>query len=53
MGVDILFNIGHTIAMEKFGDKVVMIDAFDDIDFGKIAKICAIELKKKNIGKIS
>jgi 2-(3-amino-3-carboxypropyl)histidine synthase len=27
LGVDILFNIGHTIAMEKFGDKVIMIDA--------------------------
>jgi 2-(3-amino-3-carboxypropyl)histidine synthase len=53
LGVDILFNIGHTIAMEKFGDKVVMIDAFDDVDFGKIAKICAIKLKKKNFSKIS
>jgi 2-(3-amino-3-carboxypropyl)histidine synthase len=52
LGVDILFNIGHTIAMEKFGDKVVMIDAFDDVDFSKIATKCAIELKKK-FNKIS
>lgn len=52
LGVDILFNIGHTIAMEKFGDKVVMIDAFDDVDFSKIATRCAIELKK-NFKKIS
>jgi 2-(3-amino-3-carboxypropyl)histidine synthase len=52
LGVDILFNIGHTIAMEKFGDKVVMIDAFDDVDFTKIATRCAIELKK-NFNKIS
>lgn len=52
LGVDILFNIGHTIAMEKFGDKVVMIDAFDDVDFSKIATRCAIELKK-NFRKIS
>ena len=52
LGVDILFNIGHTIAMEKFGDKVVMIDAFDDVDFSKIATRCAIELMK-NFKKIS
>lgn len=53
LGVDILFNIGHTIAMEKFGDKVVMIDAFDDVDFSEIASRCAIELKMKNFNKIS
>jgi 2-(3-amino-3-carboxypropyl)histidine synthase len=53
LGVDILFNIGHTISMENFGDKVIMVDAFDDIDFGKIAKRCAIELKKKKFKKIS
>jgi 2-(3-amino-3-carboxypropyl)histidine synthase len=53
LGVDILFNIGHTISMENFGEKVVMVDAFDDVDFGKIAKRCAIELKKKKFKKIS
>ena len=53
LGVDILFNIGHTIAMEKFGDKVIMIDAFDDIDFSKIAKRCAVDLRKNNFKKIS
>lgn len=52
LGVDMLFNIGHTIAMEKFGEKVVLIDAFDDVDFSKIATRCAIELKK-NFNKIS
>ena len=52
LGVDILFNIGHTISMENFGNKVIMVDAFDDIDFSKIAKRCAIELKKKNFTKI-
>jgi 2-(3-amino-3-carboxypropyl)histidine synthase len=52
LGVDMLFNIGHTIAMEKFGEKVVLIDAFDDVDFSKIATRCAIELKK-NYNKIS
>ncbi len=53
LGVDILFNIGHTISMESFGNKVIMVDAFDDIDFGKIAKKCAVELKKKNFKIIS
>ncbi len=53
LGVDILFNIGHTISMENFGNKVIMVDAFDDIDFSKIAKKCAVELKKKNFKIIS
>jgi 2-(3-amino-3-carboxypropyl)histidine synthase len=53
LGVDILFNIGHTISMESFGKKVIMVDAFDDIDFSKIAKKCAVELKKKNFKIIS
>ncbi|HEX7032966.1 MAG TPA: diphthamide synthesis protein, partial [Nitrososphaera sp.] len=47
LGADILFNIGHTIAMETFGDKVVMIGAFDDISFDSVARKCATELKGK------
>ena len=47
LGADILFNIGHTIAIETFGDKVVMIGAFDDISFDSIAKKCAQELQGK------
>jgi 2-(3-amino-3-carboxypropyl)histidine synthase len=47
LGADILFNIGHTIAMETFGDKVVMIGAFDDISFDSIAEKCAKELQGK------
>src|SRR5688500_16761613 len=38
LGADILFNIGHTIAMETFGEKVVMVGAFDDISFDSVAK---------------
>ena len=53
LGVDILFNIGHTISMQNFGTKVIMIDAFDDIDFSKIATRCANELKEKKFKKIS
>jgi 2-(3-amino-3-carboxypropyl)histidine synthase len=47
LGTDILFNIGHTIAMETFGDKVVMIGAFDDISFESVAAKCAKELQGK------
>lgn len=55
LGVDILFNIGHTISMDTFGQKVVMINAFDDINFDKIAKKCATELKNqlKNISVLT
>lgn len=47
LGADILFNIGHTIAMETFGDKVVMIGAFDDISFDSVAIKCAEGLQGK------
>jgi 2-(3-amino-3-carboxypropyl)histidine synthase len=47
LGADILFNIGHTIAMETFGDKVVMIGAFDDISFDSVATKCAKDLQGK------
>jgi len=47
LGADILFNIGHTIAIETFGDKVVMIGAFDDISFDSISKKCAKGLQGK------
>jgi 2-(3-amino-3-carboxypropyl)histidine synthase len=53
VGADILFNIGHTISMNSFGDKVVMIDAYDDISFENIATKCALELKRQNIRNIS
>jgi 2-(3-amino-3-carboxypropyl)histidine synthase len=47
LSVDILFNIGHTIAMDTFGQKVMMIGAFDDISFDKVAKKCAKDLVEK------
>jgi 2-(3-amino-3-carboxypropyl)histidine synthase len=53
LGAEILFNIGHTISMEIFDEKVVMIDAFDDIIFDRIARKCALELKSKNYNSIS
>lgn len=47
LGVDILFNIGHTIAIEEFGDKVFMIAALDDISFDSVAGKCAKALAGK------
>jgi 2-(3-amino-3-carboxypropyl)histidine synthase len=45
LGADILFNIGHTIAMQSMGKKVVMIDAYDNVSFDKVARKCASELR--------
>jgi 2-(3-amino-3-carboxypropyl)histidine synthase len=45
--VDILFNIGHTIALDNFGNRVFMISAFDDISFDEVASKCADTLKSK------
>ena len=55
LNADILFNIGHTISLERFGDKVFMINAFDDISFDKVAIKCAndIEMKFKNISLVT
>jgi 2-(3-amino-3-carboxypropyl)histidine synthase len=45
VGADILFHIGHSISMNEFGDKVVFVDAFDDISFDSVIEKCATELK--------
>jgi len=51
LGVDILFNIGHTINTGTLG-RVKMIDAFDDISFDKVAQK-AVKLLKGKIISIS
>lgn len=47
LGAEILFNIGHTISIENFNEKVFMINAYDDISFEKIAEKCAKTLQKQ------
>lgn len=47
LGADILFSVGHTVALETFGDKVVMINAFDDVSFDKVARKFAADMKGK------
>ncbi len=47
LGADILFSVGHTVAMETFGDKVVMINAYDDVGFDKVARKFAANMRGK------
>lgn len=53
LGVDILFNIGHTISREAFGEKVIMINAYDDISFDRVARKCASSLQKEQYKTLS
>ena len=46
LGAEILFNIGHTIANEEFGERVIMINAYDDVSFDRVARKCASSLNK-------
>ena len=46
LGAEILFNIGHTIANEAFGERVIMINAYDDVSFDRVARKCASSLNK-------
>src|SRR6266540_2210795 len=49
---DILFNIGHSISMDSFGEKVMMIGAYDDVEFEVVAIKCARGLKSTKISTI-
>jgi 2-(3-amino-3-carboxypropyl)histidine synthase len=53
LGADVLFNIGHTISLDSIEKNVVMIDAFDDISFEKIAKTSINTLKGKTISLVT
>jgi len=53
LGASILFNIGHSINMEKLDNNVIMIDAFDDISFEKIAKKSLEILQGKKISLVT
>lgn len=53
LAADVLFNIGHTISLDIIEKNVVMIDAFDDISFKKIAEKCVNILKGKTISLIT
>lgn len=53
LNVDILFHVGHTIAMEEMNyGNVVMINAYDDIKFDEVIEKCLI-LDYKKIGLVT
>jgi 2-(3-amino-3-carboxypropyl)histidine synthase len=53
LNAEILFNIGHTSSMETFEKNVIMIDAFDDISFDKVAVKCIELLRGKTISLLT
>lgn len=53
LGAEILFNIGHSIMMQTFEDNVILIDAFDDIEFDSVAQKCIDLLKGKSVSLIT
>lgn len=53
LGAEILFNIGHSIKMQAIQDNVILVDAFDNIEFDSVAEKCVDELKGKTISLIT
>lgn len=46
---DIVFHIGHNIALERIGKNTVLIDAIDDVDFDEVLRNSLQTLKKYEI----
>ena len=53
LGAEIQFNIGHTINTESIEKGLILIDAYDDVEFDSVAKKCADELKGKTISLVT
>lgn len=53
LGAEILFHIGHSINSTSFGDNIVLIDAFDDVDFCNVSMKCVEELRGKTISLVT
>ncbi len=53
LGAEIQFNIGHTINTESLEENLVLIDAFDDVEFDSVAKKCPDILKGKTISLVT
>ncbi|HYL66903.1 MAG TPA: diphthamide biosynthesis enzyme Dph2 [Nitrosopumilaceae archaeon] len=53
LGAEILFHIGHTVNSTNFGENVVIIDAYDNISFEKVARKCAVELAGKTVSLVT
>lgn len=53
LGSEIQFNIGHTINTESLEKNLVLIDAFDDVEFDSVAKKCTEILRGKIISLVT
>ena len=53
LGAEIQFNIGHTINTESFEKNLILINAYDDVEFDSVAKKCVNILKGKKISLVT
>ena len=53
LGAEIQFNIGHTINTEVYEKNLILIDAYDDVEFDSVAKKCAEILKGRTISLVT
>jgi 2-(3-amino-3-carboxypropyl)histidine synthase len=53
LGTGIQFNIGHTINTESIEKNVILIDAFDDVEFDSVAKKCGDILLGKTVALVT
>lgn len=53
LGSEIQFNIGHTINTESLEKNLVLIDAYDDVEFDSVARKCIDLLKGKIISLVT
>lgn len=53
LGAEIQFNIGHTINIESFEKNLILINAYDNIEFDSVAKKCVEILKGKKISLVT
>ncbi|QLH11575.1 diphthamide biosynthesis enzyme Dph2 [Nitrosarchaeum sp. AC2] len=53
LGAEIQFNIGHTINTESIEKNLILINAFDDVEFDSVAKKCVDVLKGKQISLVT
>lgn len=53
LGAEIQFNIGHTINTESFEKNLILINAYDDVEFDSVAKKCVDILTGKKISLVT
>ena len=53
LGAEIQFNIGHTINTESIEKNLILINAYDNIEFDSVAKKCVDILKGKKISLVT